>query len=151
MDRHKKYHLQGHQHNITRHTETTTPGQAVDTTEQLAKGETGPDHSLASADSAAPAIMTCTNATPDHNKGTDTATIEAAQGDPIQHTKATVTEPTMTHLTSHTADHPHTTAHQVTTLKTIVDHIHAHPTDCQNIIHTTEASCSSRSYSNQGI
>ena len=41
-----------------------------------------------------------------------TAAIEAAQGDPIQHTKATATECAMKH---HTADYPHTAAHQVTT------------------------------------
>ena len=83
--------------------------------------------------------MTCTEAAPDCNKGMGTDNIEAAQGDPIQHTEATVTEPTMTCLTGHTADHPHTTAHQVTTRRTAIDHVHAHPTNCRNIIHTTEA------------
>ena len=66
------------------------------------------------------------------------ATIEAVQGNPSQHTEATVTEPTMTHHNNHTADHPHTTAHPVTILKKAVDHIHAHLTDCQNIIPTTD-------------
>ena len=83
--------------------------------------------------------MTCTEAAPDCNKGTGTATTEAAKGNPIQYTKGTITEPTMTCLTSHTADHPHTTAHQITALRMTVDHNHAHPTDHQNIIHTTEA------------
>ena len=55
--------------------------------------------------------MTCTEAAPDHNKGMDTAAIEAPQGDAIQHTKATAADSTMTHHTDHTADHPHTTAH----------------------------------------
>ena len=81
--------------------------------------------------------MSCTEAAPDDNKGKGTATIEAAQGCPIQHTKATVTEPTMTCLTGHTAEHTHTTDHQVTALRTTVDHIHTHPTNC--VIHTTEA------------
>ena len=45
----------------------------------------------------------------------------------------------MTCLASHTTDHPHTAAHQVTALRTTVDHVQAHPTDQQNIIHTTEA------------
>ena len=40
--------------------------------------------------------MTCTEAASDHNKQTGTATLEATQGDPIQHTEATVTEPAMT-------------------------------------------------------
>ena len=44
----------------------------------------------------------------------------------------------MTHLTGHTTDHPHTTALQVTPLRTTVDHIHTHPTDHQNIVPTTE-------------
>ena len=82
--------------------------------------------------------MTCTEATPDCNKGTGTAAIEAAQDNPIQHFKATVTETTMKHHTSHTTDHPHTTAHQVTTLRTTVDHIHVHPIDHQIIPHTKE-------------
>ena len=59
------------------------------------------------------------------------ATIEAAQGDPIQHTKATVAEATMTHHGSHTTDHPHTAAYQVTTCRTAVDHIHIHSMDHQ--------------------
>ena len=54
---------------------------------------------------------------------------EAAQGDPIQHTEATVTEPTMTGLNDCTADHPDTAAHLVTTIRTAEDHIHAHPTN----------------------
>ena len=82
--------------------------------------------------------MTCTEATPDCNKGMHTATTEIAQGDPIHCTEATVAKPAMTHHTDHTADHPHTTAHQVTTLRIMVDHVHAHPTDHQHIIHTTE-------------
>ena len=40
--------------------------------------------------------MTCTEATPDHNKETGTATLETTQGDSIQYTEATVTEPAMT-------------------------------------------------------
>ena len=83
--------------------------------------------------------MTCTEGASDPNKGMGTATIEAAQGDPIQHTEATITEPTMTCLTGHTADHPHITAYQVTALRTTVDHVHIHSTDHQNIMSTTEA------------
>ena len=82
--------------------------------------------------------MTCIEATLDHNKGMGTATIEAAQGNPIQHTKATVAEPAMTHHTSHIADHPHTTANQVTTLRTTVDHIHINSIYHQNITDTKE-------------
>ena len=106
-----------------------TPDQAPDTTEKIKKGETDPYHSLDIVDTTAPAIVTCTDTAPDHNKGMGIAAIEAAQGDPIQHTEAIVTGPTMTLHTSHTADHPHTTDHQVTTCRTTVDHVHAHPTD----------------------
>ena len=82
--------------------------------------------------------MTCIEATSDHNEGMGKATIEAAQDDPIQHTKDTVTDPIMTHHTGHTANHPHTTTHQDTSLRTAVDHIHIHPIDHQNITHTKE-------------
>ena len=82
--------------------------------------------------------MTCTEATSDHNNGTGTGTIEAAQDDPIQPNKDTVTDSTVTHHTGHTANYPHTTAQQVTALRTAVNHIHAHATDHQNITHTIE-------------
>ena len=80
--------------------------------------------------------MTYTEAVPNHDNGTDTAAIEAAQNDPIQCTEDKVMDAAMTHHTSHTANHPHTAAHQNTALRTAVDHIHTHPTDHQNIIHT---------------
>ena len=118
-----KFHLQTQQHSITRLTETATPGQALECTEKIKKEDTGPDHSLDIADITAPAAVTCTEAASNHNKRMDTATIKTAQGDPIQHKETTVTEPTMTHHTGHTADHP------VTTLRTTVDHIHTQPTD----------------------
>ena len=114
------------------------PGQALDTNRKTKKEETGPDHSLDTADITAPAVVTCTEATPDHNNGMGTATTEAAQDDPIQHTKDTVTDPAMTHHTGHTTNHPHTAAHQVTALRTTVDHIHVHPTNHPNMIHTKE-------------
>ena len=133
-----KYPLQEQQCHITRHIEITTPDQALDTAEKIKKEETVPDHRLDIVDIAALAIMTCTEVAPDCNKGMGTATIEAGQGIPIQYTEATVTEPTLTYHTSHTADHPHIAAHQVTPLRTAVDHVHTHPTDHQNIIHTTE-------------
>ena len=82
--------------------------------------------------------MACTEATPDHNKGMGTDTIEANQGSPIPHTEVTATEPTVTYHTSHTADNPHTAAHQVTTLWTAVGCIHSHPIDSQNIFHNPE-------------
>ena len=92
-----KYPCQEHQCHITRHTELSMPDQALDTTEKIEMEETGPDHSLDIADTTALAIMTCTAAAPDCNKGEGTATIETAQDNPIQHTEDTVTDPAMTH------------------------------------------------------
>ena len=60
------------------HTETATPDQALDTTVKSMNEETIPDHSLDTADTIAPAVATCTEATPNYNNGTGTATIEAA-------------------------------------------------------------------------
>ena len=131
-----KYPLPEHQCHITRHAEIATPDQALDNAEKIVKEETDPDDSLAIVDITVPAILTCTEATPDDNKGMGKAAIEAVQGNPIQHTEATVVEPVMTHHTGHTTDHPHTAAHQVTALRTTVDHIHVHPIDCQNITPT---------------
>ena len=124
-----KYPLQEHCHHITRHTETTTPDWALDTTGRTNQEETGLVGSLDTADITAPANVTYTEATAGHDNGMGSATIEAAQNNPIQCTKDRVTAPTMTHYTGHTANHTHTAAHQVTTLRTTVDHIHTHSTD----------------------
>ena len=105
---------------------------------KIKKEETGPDASLDIADTIAPAIMTPTEATQDHNNGMGTAAIKVAQDNPTQHTNDMVTDPIKTHHTSHTTNCPHTAAHQDTTLRTAVDHTHTHPVDCQNIIHTKE-------------
>ena len=112
-----KYHLQAYKHSITRHTETATLSQALGTTEKIEKGEIDPDQSLDIADIEALALMTCTEATQDHNKGMGADIKEAAQGDSIQHAKTTTTEPPMTDHTGHN---------------------HICPTHCQNIFHTTE-------------
>ena len=133
-----KYSLLEHLCHTTRHIEISKPDQALDTAEKIKKEETGPDHSLDIVGIAAPTIMTSTEAAADHNNGTDIAAVGAAQGNTIQHTEATFTEPTVAHHTGHTADHPHTTAHQVTALRTTVGHIDTHSTDCQNVIHTRE-------------
>ena len=98
--------------------------------------ETGPDHSLDTANIVAAAVMTCTEAAPDHNNETGTVTIETAQGNPIQHTEDTVTGPAMTHHTGHTANPPHTAAQQATALRITVGYTHDHLTNCQNLVHT---------------
>ena len=73
--------------------------------------------------------MTCTKAAPDCNNGTDTAVTEMAPDDPIQHTKDTAADPTMTHYTDHTTNHTHAAANQVTTHRITIHHIHIHPAD----------------------
>ena len=49
---------------------------ALGTIGKTEKEETGPDHSLDTANIIAPAIMTCTEATLDHNDETGTAAIK---------------------------------------------------------------------------
>ena len=124
-----KYHIQEHQHITKRHTGINTTDQALGSTTKTKEKEKDPDHSLDTASSIALAAVICTEATQGHNNGIGTATIEAAQGNLIQHTEDTPTGPAMTHHTGHTADHLHTTAHQATTLKNAVDHIHDLPTN----------------------
>ena len=131
-----EYHLQEHQHHTTKLIEITTPGQVQGITRKTEKEETGPDHSPDTANIIAPAILTCTESTPDHNNGTGTTAIELTQDDSIQHTGDTAAGHAMTHHTSHTANPLHTTAHQATTLRIPVDHTHDHLTDHQNIVHT---------------
>ena len=127
---------QGYQDHTTRHTEIATADLALGTTGKTEKEWTSPDHSLDTADIIAPVITTCTEAASNHNNGTGTSTIEAAQDDPIQQTRDTAASPTMTHHTSYTANPPHTTAHQATTLRITVDHTHDQPTNHQSIVHT---------------
>ena len=128
--------LQGHCCHTTRPIEITTPDLALGTTCKTEKEETSPDHSLDTEHITAPAAMICTEAPHNHNSGTGTATIEAAQGDPIEHTEDTATGPTKTHHTGHTANLPHTAGHQATTLRIAVDHTHDHPTNHWSIVHT---------------
>ena len=93
--------------------------------------------------------MTCTDAAPDHNNRLGTAALEAAQDDPIQHTEDKVTGPIMTHHTRNTAYHPQTAAHQVTTHRMAVDHIHNPSYRLLKYDSHQRGSCSLRSYSNQ--
>ena len=102
-----EYPLQEHQHHTTRHTEIATPDWAQGITRKTEKEDISPDHSLNTANIIAPAIMTCTEAAPECNNGTGTATMEAAQDDPIQHTRDTVAGYPMTHHTSHTTNPTH--------------------------------------------
>ena len=83
MDCPHRIPLQGHWHHTTRHMEITTTDLALETTRKTEKEETSPDHSLDTANMTAPAAVTCTEATPNHNNGTGTVTIEAAQMTPL--------------------------------------------------------------------
>ena len=105
-----EYPLQGPQHHTTRHIEIATTDLALGTAKKTEKEETSPDHSLDTANITALATMTYIEATPDHNNGTGTATIEAAQDDSIQHTEDTAIGPAKTHHTGHTANPPLTAA-----------------------------------------
>ena len=146
----QKYALQEHWHHITRHTETTAPDWALDTIRKTEKKETSPDHNLGTADITAPAIMTCTEATSDHNSGMGTATMEAAQDIPIQHTKDTVANPAMTHHTSHTTNHQHTTS-SLSYHSQDCSRSHSHPSYRSSKYNSHwRGSHSLRSYSNQG-
>ena len=144
-----EYPLQEQWHHTTRHTEIATTDPALNATGKTKEEETSPDHSLDTVNTVAPAIMTCIEAAPDHNTRTCTAILEAAQDDPIQHIKDTVTGLAMIQHTCHTANPPHTTVHQATTHRTAADHTCDHPTDCQSIVHTRK-NHSLGSYSNQG-
>ena len=79
--------------------------------------------------------MICIEATLDHNTGIDSATTEAAHDDIAQPTEDAATDLTVTHCTSHIADHPHITALWVIDPEITVDHTHDHPTDLQGINH----------------
>ena len=115
---------QEHWHHTTRCTEIATPDYTQDTTGKTEKEETNPHQSLDTANIVAPDIINCPEANPDHNNWTGTATIEAAQDDPIQHTGDIFTGHTMTHHTSHTTNPPHIVAHHATALRIAVDHTH---------------------------
>ena len=77
------YPFQGHWCHTTRQTEIATTDLTLGPTGKTEKEETGPDHSVGTANIVAPAIVTCTEAAPNHNNGTGTATIEATQDDPF--------------------------------------------------------------------
>ena len=131
-----EYPLQEHWHLFTRHTDIATTDLVLETTGKTEKEETGPDLSLDTTDIIAQLLWgTCTEATPNHNNGTSTATTEATQDKPIKHTKNTATGPAMTTHTSHTVNPLHTAAHQAATLRIARDHIHNHATDHQSIVH----------------
>ena len=103
--------------------EVATQDQAEGTIGKIGKERTTLDHILDTVDITASAVVTCTEAAPDHSTRTDTAAIEVAEDDLTTHTGDIATDPTMTHHTSHTA---HITVIQTTTLDSAAEHITAH-------------------------
>ena len=140
-----KYLLQNHHQHIIRRTEVTRTNIAQVTTGIIRKEETTLDHILDTADIAAPVVMTCTEAVPDHRTETDTAAIEVAQDSSTPYTGDIVTDPAVTHPTGHTTHiaviqtttletaAEHRATYQAATLETTVDPSHDHPTNHQSI------------------
>ena len=103
------------------------------TTMKIETGKADPDHSHTFKDIAAQAIAICIEATPDCNTGIDAATTEAAHNDLAQPREDTATDLTMTPHTNHIADHPSIEALQVINPKIVVGHVHAPPTNLQDM------------------
>ena len=93
------------------HESCTTQDWAQGTIGKIGKEGTALDHILDTADITAPAIMTSTEATPDHSTRTDTAAIEVAQDNLTPHTGDIAADPAMTHYTSHTTHISHSDYH----------------------------------------
>ena len=80
--------------------------------------------------------MIHTEAAPGHDIGIIAATQGVAHDTHAPHIGLTAIDPTVTHHTNLTTDHPHTEVLQLTTPETVVDHIHNHPTNLQGEICT---------------
>ena len=111
------------------------PGKASDTTMRTGIGETIPGLSHTFTDTAAQVIMTHIEAILDHDIEIITTITGVAHNAQILHTGVIATDPAMTHHIDHTVDHPHTEAHH-TTPEIEAAHIHIHPTNHQDQIHT---------------
>ena len=80
--------------------------------------------------------MIHTEAIPDHDIGTITTTQGVAHICQVPHTDSIALDPAAIHHIDHTADHLHTEAHHHTTPETKAAHVHIHPTNPQDEIHT---------------
>ena len=120
------------------------PGQAPDTTMRTGTGKAIPSHSHISTDIAAQVITIHVEATPDHDIGLITTITGVTHDAQISYTGVIAIGSTVTHHIDHTTDHPCTEAHH-TTPGTEVTHVHIHPTNPQDEIHTfhtcTPADC----------
>ena len=100
--------------------------------------ETNPDHSLILGDIAALVITIHIEAVLDHNTEIDMTTIGAVHDDLAQPTEDTATDLTMTLHTCHIADHPNIKTLQVINPMIVVDNIHDHPIDLQDMYHANQ-------------
>ena len=128
---HTGYLLWEPQQNITNPdlTEAIPPDQVQGTTMKTGTGKVVPGHNLFFTEIAAQVIRTHTEATPGHDIGIITATPGVAHDSHAPYTEITAIDPTATHHTDPTADHPHIEVLKLTTPEIIVDHIHIHPTN----------------------
>ena len=115
------------------------PDQAQGTTGKIKRDETSPDHSPTTKDIAARVITIHTEASLDHNTGTDTAATEVAHNDLTQHAEDTATDTTMTHCIGHIADHSHIADLWAINPEIIEGHTGDHPTDLQGMNHAGQA------------
>ena len=127
----------GTQQNITNPdlTEAALLDQVQGTTVKTGTGKVVPCHNLIFTGNAAQVIMIHTEATPGHHIGVITATPGIVHNTQAPHIEIIAINPTMTHHTDPTADHPHTEVLQLTTPEIVVDHIHVHPMNPQGKIH----------------
>ena len=98
-------------------------------------GKVIPGHSHISTDTTAQVAMIHIEAIPDHDIGIITTTPKVAPNTQVPHTGVMAINPTMTHHTDPTTDHPCTEAHHHTTPETKAAHVHIHPTNPTNEIH----------------
>ena len=117
------YLLQEPQQNITNPdcTEATLLDQVQDTTVKTGIGEVIPSHNLIFTDIAAQVGMTHTEAAPGHDIGIIAAIPAVTHDAHAPHTEITDIDPTATHHTDLTADHPHIEVPQLTTPEIGVD------------------------------
>ena len=105
---------------------------------KIETGKADPDHSSTIKDITARFIMIHIEATLDHNTRIDAATAGAGHDNLAQPTEDTATDLTVTHCTSHIANHSNIENLQVINSEITVGHITDHPTDLQGINHTDQ-------------
>ena len=105
---------------------------------KIETGNANPNHSPTFEDITAQVIVIQIEVSLDHNTRIDTTITGAAHNKLTQPTEDTATDLTMTHCTGHTPNNPSIKALHVIDPEITVDHIHAHPTDLQDMILTDQ-------------